>query len=65
KGDWAGARGTAWTYSAGFQLKGLSLNSQTGYDTFTELNYKFPRRKKLCGNNAFPAQAELVAGIDQ
>lgn len=61
--EWSQARGKAWTYGAGFALWNSSFDTQTGYNTQTELVYNFPNRRRwLCGNNDFPAQAQLIAG---
>lgn len=63
KGSWSNARGKAWTYKAGFALWNHTFDAQTGYNTKTVLVYKFPNRHAwLCGNNASPPHAQLVAG---
>lgn len=60
---WTDAEGKAWTYAAGFKLWGSGFDTQTGYDTMTELVYQFPKKRRwLCGNNDVPAHAELIAG---
>ncbi len=52
----------AWTYQGGVTLWGvLNVNAQTGYNTKVTLQYKLATSHQLCGNNANPAQAQLVA----
>ncbi|MGL5827060.1 MAG: hypothetical protein ACRCYU_19935, partial [Nocardioides sp.] len=61
--EWKRARGTAWTYSAGVDVHGLSLNTQTGYDVDVQVQYNIRgKRQYLCGSNAPPAQAALIMG---
>lgn len=61
--EWSQARGKAWTYGAGWQLWGVNFDAQTGYNSKTELVYRFPKKSRwLCGSNAYPPQARLVAG---
>jgi hypothetical protein len=60
---WSANSATAWTYQAGVTLWGvLNVNAQTGYDHDVTLSYKFGVGKYLCGNNANPPSAKLVAG---
>lgn len=61
--DWTRHDHEAWTYSAGLSLFGVNLKSQVGYDSKTILWYSFPDRARwLCGNDANPPSAKLVAG---
>ncbi|MGL5810216.1 MAG: hypothetical protein ACRCYQ_09745 [Nocardioides sp.] len=63
KGTWDRARGTAWTYTAGVEVHGLSLDTQVGYDEKVNVQYDLARdNMRLCGNNTGPSEAQLVMG---
>lgn len=61
---WSTTDATAWTYQSGVTLWGaLNVNAQTGYSSDVKVSYQFlDRGKYLCGNNANPPSAKLVAG---
>jgi hypothetical protein len=62
---WTTTDATAWTYQEGVSLFGgaLYVNAQTGYSSKVEISYRFLERgRTLCGSNADPPQARLVAG---
>jgi hypothetical protein len=39
----------------------LNANAQTGYNNNVTLSYELATSHQLCGSNANPAQAQLVA----
>lgn len=61
---WTTSDAKAWTYQQGVSLFGgaLYVNTQTGYTSKVEISYQFAVEKALCGSNANPPQARLVAG---
>lgn len=60
---WERETNLAYTYQAGVEIYGIGVNTQSGYNQSVRLQYAFPERSRwLCGNDANPAQAKLVAG---
>lgn len=59
---WSRDTNSAYTYQAGVNVFGINVNAQTGYTEDVTLQYSFPVTRWLCGNNAYPPSATLVAG---
>jgi hypothetical protein len=59
----ASQKAVTWSSGAGLGSDiGISLTSQTGFDSKTKLRFDFASKKKLCGTNALPpTAARLVA----
>jgi hypothetical protein len=58
---WTRTTNKAWTYRAGVTIWGVNVHTQVGYDDETALVYVLEKGKYLCGNNANPPKAKLVA----
>lgn len=56
------------TFSNGVNLAGpigINLSAKTGYNTQTKITWDFSGNSNLCGNNAKPPTASLVAGYNR
>lgn len=59
---WSRDTNRAYTYQAGVTVFGINVNAQTGYTSKVSLQYDFAVTRWLCGNDANPPSAKLVAG---
>lgn len=61
-GTWTRNQAEAFTFGAGVTLWGLGVNTQAGYTSDVTLQYRLNSSGNLCGSNAYPPMAKLVAG---